>query len=138
MTDLEEVSRTTWPVVVASTARFTRDLDLAEDCAQEAVERALRVWPSPVVALNRAVARGRLPGADPAAVLAEIDALAPELGNYPYLPAARADLLARLGRSGEAATAYDDALARTGNPVERRFLARRRAELGVRAVSPRP
>lgn len=98
----------------------------------------LRVWPSPVVALNRAVARGRLPGADPAAVLAEIDALAPELGNYPYLPAARADLLARLGRSGEAATAYDDALARTGNPVERRFLARRRAEVGVRAVPPCP
>ncbi|MBP2368575.1 RNA polymerase sigma factor [Pseudonocardia parietis] len=92
----------------------------------------LRVWPSPVVALNRAVARGRLPGADPAAVLAEIDALASELGTYPYLPAARADLLARLGRAGEAAVAYEQALARTTNPVERRFLARRRAEAGVR------
>lgn len=91
----------------------------------------LRVWPSPVVALNRAVARGRLPGADPAAVLAEVDALAPELAGYPYLPAARADLLARLGRAAEAAAAYDGALAVTRNPVERRHLTRRRAETGA-------
>ncbi|SFN63709.1 RNA polymerase sigma-70 factor, ECF subfamily [Pseudonocardia ammonioxydans] len=91
----------------------------------------LRVWPSPVVALNRAVARSRLPGADPVAVLAEIDALAPELAGYPYLPAARADLLVRLGRPAEAAAAYDGALAVTRNPVERRHLTRRRAETGT-------
>jgi RNA polymerase sigma-70 factor (ECF subfamily) len=46
MTGLEEVFRDAWAAVVASTARLTRDLDLAEDCAQEAVERALRTWPS--------------------------------------------------------------------------------------------
>ena len=90
----------------------------------------LRVWHSPVVALNRAVASARLPGADPAAVLAEVDELAPALDSYPYLPAARADLLSRLGRAREAAAAYDQALDRTTNPVERRFLARRRAIMG--------
>jgi len=89
----------------------------------------LRVWPSPVVALNRAVAAGRLPGADLLAVLREIDDLAPALPAYPYLPAARADVLARLGRPAEAAAGYAEALRRTANPVERRFLARRRAEL---------
>jgi len=45
MTGLEQVFRDAWAAVVASTARLTRDLDLAEDCAQEAVERALRTWP---------------------------------------------------------------------------------------------
>ena len=58
-------------------------------------------WPSPVVALNRAAARSRLPSADLDAVLREIDDLAPALAGYPYLPAARADVLARLGRPGK-------------------------------------
>ena len=80
----------------------------------------MRTWPSPVVALNRAAARSRLPGADLAAVLREIDDLA--LDGYPYLPAARADVLARLGRAEEAAAAYAEALALTTNPVERRYL----------------
>ena len=48
MTGLEQVYRDAWAAVVASTARLTRDLDLAEDCAQEAVERALRTWPQGV------------------------------------------------------------------------------------------
>ncbi|MGY1743888.1 RNA polymerase sigma factor [Blastococcus sp. SYSU D00695] len=43
---MDEVFRAAWPVVVASTARLTEDLDLAEDCTQEAVERALRAWPA--------------------------------------------------------------------------------------------
>jgi RNA polymerase sigma-70 factor (ECF subfamily) len=83
----------------------------------------MRTWPSPVVALNRAAARSRLPGADLAAVLREIDDLA--LDGYPYLPAARADVLARLGRAEVAAAAYAEALALTTNPVERRYLALR-------------
>jgi RNA polymerase sigma-70 factor (ECF subfamily) len=83
----------------------------------------MRTWPSPVVALNRAAARSQLPGADLAAVLREIDDLA--LDGYPYLPAARADVLARLGRAEEAAAAYAEALALTTNPVERRYLALR-------------
>lgn len=89
----------------------------------------LASWPSPVVALNRAAARSQVPGADLEAVLREIDALAPDLAGYPYLPAARADVLARLGRTDEAAAAYGVALALTTNPVERRYLARRQAEL---------
>ncbi len=92
----------------------------------------MRTWPSPVVALNRAAARSRLPGADLTAVLREIDDLATALVGYPYLPAARADVLARLGRAAEAAAAYDHALALTTNPVEHRYLARRHAELAPR------
>jgi RNA polymerase sigma-70 factor, ECF subfamily len=89
----------------------------------------MRVWPSPVVALNRAAARSQLPGIDLAAVLREIDDLAPALAGYPYLPAARADILARLGRSAEAATVYNEALNLATNPVEQRFLTRRHTEL---------
>ena len=92
----------------------------------------MRRWPTPVVALNRAAARSRLEHADLDEVLREIDALAPDLAGYPYLPAARADVLARLGRTDEAARAYGDALALTTNATERRYLARRRAEVSLR------
>lgn len=94
----------------------------------------MRRWPSPVVALNRAAARSRLEHADLDEVLREIDALAPELAGYPYLPAARADVLARLGRTDEAAGAYGDALALTTNATEQRYLAGRRAEVRLRHV----
>jgi RNA polymerase sigma-70 factor (ECF subfamily) len=89
-----------------------------------------RLWPSPVVALNRAVAVGFSQGA--AAGLAALDELAdePQLAGYGYLPAARADFLRRLGRLGEARTAYDEALLLTENTVERDFLAGRLRELG--------
>jgi RNA polymerase sigma factor (sigma-70 family) len=89
-----------------------------------------RVWPSPVVALNRAVAVGFAQGA--AAGLAALDELAgePQLAGYGYLPAARADFLRRLGRTGEARTAYEEALLLTGNTVEREFLADRLHALG--------
>ncbi|HEY3003877.1 MAG TPA: sigma-70 family RNA polymerase sigma factor [Kribbellaceae bacterium] len=86
-------------------------------------------WPSPIVALNRAAARSLVPGADLAAVLAELDRLAdePALKAYCYLPATRADVLSRLGRTAEAADAYATAIALTANDTERRFLTRRRA-----------
>jgi RNA polymerase sigma factor (sigma-70 family) len=79
-------------------------------------------WPSPVVALNRAVAVGLAEG--PAAGLAELRPLLdePQLARYPYLPAARADFLRRLGRLEEARGAYEEALVLTDNEVERRFL----------------
>jgi RNA polymerase sigma-70 factor (ECF subfamily) len=88
-----------------------------------------QVWPSPVVALNRAVAVGFARGAE--AGLAELDALGgePQLAGYGYLPAARADLLRRLGRRDEARDAYEEALLLTGNAVERRFLAGRLREV---------
>ena len=90
------------------------------------------VWPSPVVALNRAVAVGFARGAD--AGLAALDDLGsePQLAGYAYLPAARADLLRRLGRLEEARTAYEEALLLTENAVEQRFLAGRLREVGGR------
>ena len=91
----------------------------------------MRRWPSPIVALNRAAARSLVPGADLVAVLAELDELAkePALAAYAYLPATRADVLARLGRNAEAGAAYDAALGLTPNDKERRFLRRRREAL---------
>jgi RNA polymerase sigma-70 factor, ECF subfamily len=91
----------------------------------------LREWPSPVVALNRAVALAEVAG--PAAALAEVDRLTAEgrLAGYRYLPATRADLLRRLGRREESATAYDEALALADNDAERTFLAARRAGLAI-------
>ena len=88
------------------------------------------LWPSPVVALNRAVAVGFARGA--AAGLAALDALSgePQLAGYGYLPAARADLLRRLGRVEEAREAYGEALLLTENAVERDFLAGRLRALG--------
>ena len=87
------------------------------------------VWPSPVVALNRAVALGMAEGAGTG--LRELDALAddPQLAGYAYLPVARAEFLRRLGRADEARLAYTEALALTGNSVERRHLERRRSGL---------
>ncbi|KKJ96039.1 RNA polymerase sigma factor [Micromonospora sp. HK10] len=86
-------------------------------------------WPSPVVALNRAVAVSMVDG--PAAALAEVDALAtdPRLAGYPYLPAIRADLLRRLNRTEEAATAYRTALDLVDNETERAHLTARLNEV---------
>lgn len=88
-----------------------------------------RIWPSPVVALNRAVAIGM--AGDPAAGFAALDALAaePQLAGYSYLPAARAHFLAELGRLDEARLAYSEALLLTENAAEREFLDRRLADL---------
>ncbi len=88
-------------------------------------------WPSPVVALNRAAARSFVPGARLVDVLAELDGLAaePALQGYVYLPATRADVLARLGRVEEARQAYGEALGLCANDAERRFLAGRLAGL---------
>ena len=89
----------------------------------------VQVWPSPVVALNRAVALAMADG--PAAGLAELARLEadPRLAGYRYLPAAKADLLRRLGRADEAAAAYQAALELTANQAERQFLAGRLAEV---------
>jgi RNA polymerase sigma-70 factor (ECF subfamily) len=86
-------------------------------------DELLRVWPSPVVALNRAVALAMVDG--PAAALEEVEALERDdrLAGYRYLPATKADLLRRLGRHEEAVDAYRAALALTDNAAERAFLA---------------
>jgi RNA polymerase sigma-70 factor, ECF subfamily len=92
-------------------------------------DRLMAVNPSPVVALNRAVAVAMRDG--PAAGLALMDDLAAagDLDGYHLLHAGRADLLRRLGRVPEAAAAYRRALELTANPVERAFLTRRVSEL---------
>jgi RNA polymerase sigma-70 factor (ECF subfamily) len=85
----------------------------------------LKVWPSPVVALNRAVAVSMVDG--PQAALAEIEALEADgrLAGYRYLPATKADLLHRLGRDAEATEAYRAALALSDNAAEQDFLTDR-------------
>jgi RNA polymerase sigma-70 factor (ECF subfamily) len=90
-------------------------------------DELLRRQPWPVVALNRAVAIAMARGAG--AGLPLVDELRAQLADYHLWHAARADLLRRLGRASEAAAAYRDALALAGSEPERRFLARRLAEL---------
>ncbi len=82
--------------------------------------------PTPVVALNRSVVVAELHG--PAAALDLVDQLG--LGDYHLYHSTRADLLRRLGRAGEAAAAYDAAIALAGNDAERAFLQRQRDGLG--------
>ncbi|MGW2938057.1 RNA polymerase sigma factor [Streptomyces sp. NPDC001156] len=91
----------------------------------------LRHWPSPIAALNRAVAVGFADG--PAAGLAALDSLVlePQLASYGYVGAARADLLRRLGREEEARSSYEEALLFSENQVEREFLISRIEELGT-------
>lgn len=105
-----DVATTDWPQVVAL------------------YDVLARVSPSPVVELNRAVAVAMRDG--PQAGLTALDALnADALRGYHFLPAARADLLRRLGRTAEAATAYRAALELVGNERERAFLHKRLANL---------
>ncbi|MCF3172110.1 sigma-70 family RNA polymerase sigma factor [Streptomyces sioyaensis] len=99
----------------------------ATDWAQilQLYDQLLALAPSPVVALHRAVAVAEVEG--PQAALALVDDLA--LDRYHLFHAVRADLLRRLGRTAEAAEAYDRALDRTANAAERRFLQRSRQAL---------
>jgi RNA polymerase sigma-70 factor (ECF subfamily) len=92
-------------------------------------DRLLRAWPSPVVALNRAVVTSMVGG--PAAALDEIATLEEDgrLAGYRYLPATKADLLRRLGRRAEARQSYLDALELTENAAERAFLEGRIADM---------
>ena len=90
-------------------------------------EELMRMLPSPVVALNRAVAVAETGRLDEALVLMdEIEGLE----RYHLLHAARADLLRRLGRGAEAADAYRQALELTRNPAEQEFLRQRLEEMG--------
>jgi RNA polymerase sigma-70 factor, ECF subfamily len=90
-------------------------------------DQLLSLVPSPVVALNRAVAVAEVEG--PAAALTLVEGL--DLQSYHLFHAIRADLLRRLGRDAEAAQAYEAAIARTGNAPEREFLERRRRTVSL-------
>ncbi len=89
----------------------------------------LAVYPAPVVALSRVAVVAQIDG--PAQGLMALAAIEhdPSLSRYYLLPAARADLFRRLGRTGEAIAAYRSAIALTENIVEQRFLRRRIREL---------
>jgi RNA polymerase sigma-70 factor (ECF subfamily) len=88
-----------------------------------------RLAPSPVVALNRAVAVAMADGIPAGLALVDELAAAGTLTGYHLLPATRADLLRRAGRAGEARRAYREALALAPTEPERRYLAARLAEL---------
>ncbi|MFF4505227.1 RNA polymerase sigma factor [Streptomyces sp. NPDC001401] len=89
-------------------------------------DQLMALAPSPVVALNRAVAVAETEG--PRQALELVDAL--DLDGYHVFHAVRADLLRRLGRDTEAVRAYEAAIARSESAAERAFLERRRQELG--------
>jgi RNA polymerase sigma-70 factor, ECF subfamily len=112
---------------VHSDAPTAADTDWAQILAL--YDQLLAVNPTPVVALNRAVALAEVKG--PAAALAEVDAL--DLAQYHLFHATRADLLTRLGRDGDAARAYETAHELAANAAERTFLAERAAAARRRA-----
>jgi RNA polymerase sigma-70 factor, ECF subfamily len=93
-------------------------------------DQLLQVAPTPVAALNRAVAVAEVDG--PQAALAGLEDL--DLDGYYLFHAVRADLLRRLGRDADAALAYDAAIARTANTAEQAYLRRRRRELAPGAL----
>ena len=110
---------------VHTSARDVRDTDWSQVVAL--YEQLIRLDPSPVVSLNRAIAVAEVDGPDVA--LATVDRLEAALNDYHAFHATRADLLRRLGRSREAHAAYERAIQLAGNTAETRYLIRRRDQL---------
>ncbi|MDG4810373.1 sigma-70 family RNA polymerase sigma factor [Micromonospora sp. WMMD1120] len=110
---------------VHSAARRPADTDWAQ--ILQLYDHLTALAPSPVVAVNRAVALAEVAG--PAVALAEVDRL--DLDGYHPHHVVRADLLARLGRTPEAVDAYRSAVALTDNAAERAFLSARAAEVAA-------
>jgi RNA polymerase sigma-70 factor, ECF subfamily len=111
---------------VHTSARDIRDTDWSQILAL--YDQLVRLDPSPVIALNRAIAVAELDG--PEVALAAVDRLEEKLAGYHPYHAARADLLRRLGRSQDARAAYDKAIELAGNTAETAYLTRRRDQLG--------
>lgn len=110
---------------VHTSARDVRDTDWSQIVAL--YDRLAGLDPSPVIALNRAVAVAEMDG--PGVALAAVDRLANELAGYHAYYATRAELLRRLGRGAEARLAYDKAIELAGNSAEAATLKRRRGQL---------
>jgi len=110
---------------VHTSARQMRDTDWSQVVAL--YDQLVRLDPSPIIVLNRAIAVAELEGPDVA--LAVIDSLEARLVGYHAYHAARADLLRRLGRSQESHAAYDKAIELSGNTAETAYLTRRRDQL---------
>ncbi|MGW5667183.1 RNA polymerase sigma factor [Micromonospora sp. NPDC003776] len=108
---------------VHTDARDARDTDWSQVVAL--YDQLVRVDPSPIVRLNRAIAVAELDG--PQVALAQVDGL--PLEAYHAYHATRADLLRRLGRSEQARAAYERAIGLAGNSAERAYLIRRRDQL---------
>jgi RNA polymerase sigma-70 factor, ECF subfamily len=111
---------------VHTSARDGHDTDWSQVVAL--YDQLLRVEPSPIVALNRAIAVAELDG--PEVALAAVDRLEHRLAGYHAYHATRADLLRRLGCSQESRAAYDRAIELAGNTAETASLTRRRDQLG--------
>lgn len=110
---------------VHTSAASIHDTDWAQVVAL--YDQLVRVDPSPIVALNRAIAVAELDG--PQVALAAIDDLEDRLGDYHAYHVARADLLRRLGSTEQSRVAYDRAIRLTGNTAETAHLQRRRDQL---------
>jgi RNA polymerase sigma-70 factor (ECF subfamily) len=111
---------------VHTSARDMRDTDWPQVLAL--YDQLVRLDPSPIIALNRAIAVAELDG--PEVALAAADRLEGKLASYHLYHATRADLLRRLGRSKESRRAYDKAIELAGNTAEVAYLTRRRDQLG--------
>jgi RNA polymerase sigma-70 factor (ECF subfamily) len=111
---------------VHTSARDVRDTDWSQVVAL--YDQLARLDPSPIVALNRAIAVAELDG--PEVALAAVDRLADRLADYHAYHVTRADLLRRLGRSQDSRAAYDKAIELAGNTAETAYLTRRRDQLG--------
>src|SRR5215468_6034443 len=111
---------------VHTSARDVRDTDWSQVVAL--YDQLVRLDPSPIIALNRAVAVAELDGPDVA--LAAVGRLEHRLAGYHAYHVARADLLRRLGRSQKSRAAYDRAIELAGNTAETAYLTRRRDQLG--------
>ncbi|MFG1817806.1 RNA polymerase sigma factor [Kribbella sp. NPDC049174] len=111
---------------VHTSARDARDTDWSQVVAL--YDQLIRVEPTPIVALNRAIAAAELDG--PEVALAAVDRLDDKLAGYHAYHATRADLLRRLGRSQDSRAAYDKAIELAGNTAETAYLTRRRDQLG--------
>ncbi|MFF0250728.1 RNA polymerase sigma factor [Streptosporangium sandarakinum] len=110
---------------VHTSARDIRDTDWSQVLAL--YDQLVRLDPSPIIALNRAIAVAELDG--PQVALAIVDRLAEALAGYHAYHATRADLLRRLGLSQRSRAAYDRAIELAGNTGETAYLTRRRAQL---------
>ncbi|HEY3528689.1 MAG TPA: RNA polymerase sigma factor [Nocardioides sp.] len=110
---------------VHTSARDIRDTDWSQVVAL--YDQLIRVDPSPIVALNRAVAIAELDG--PEVALATVDRLEEQLAGYHAYHVTRADLLRRMGRTQESRAAYDRAIELAGNTAETAYLTRRRDQL---------
>jgi RNA polymerase sigma-70 factor (ECF subfamily) len=109
---------------VHTSVRDARDTDWSQIVAL--YDQMVRIDASPIIRLNRAIAVAEMDG--PEVALAEVDRL--DLDDYHAFHATRADLLRRLGRSGESRAAYDRAIELAENAAEVALLTRRRDQLG--------